>query len=242
MYLWVMAENYFKFKQFTILQEKSAFKVGTDGVLLGAWADNTEARTILDVGTGTGLISLMLAQNCNAQITAIEPDKDSYDQAVENVENSPWANKIRVEMVNFQKFFTSHNGLYDLIVSNPPYFNNSLHNPDKRKSSCRHTETLSSVDILTGASALLSENGKLYLILPYVEGNLFIAEAVTFGFYCNNILKVKSHPGSPIRRLLLEFGKTKKPLTEKFLTIETGGRHVYSEAYFDLTKDFYLNF
>jgi tRNA1Val (adenine37-N6)-methyltransferase len=236
-----MAQTYFKFKQFTILQEKAAFKVGTDGVLLGAWTRTSGTGKILDVGTGTGLIALMIAQKSDAQITALEPDKDSFDQAVENIINSPWADRIKVEMVNFQDFCKSNNEPFDLIISNPPYFNNSLKNPDTRKTSCRHTETLSSVDILKGASGLLSENGKLCLILPYAEGNLFIAEAVSFGFYCNNILKVKSHPGSPVRRLLLEFGKTKEPLTEKFLTIETGGRHVYSAAYIDLTKDFYLN-
>ena len=236
-----MPKIYFKFKQFIVSQEKAAFKVGTDGVLLGAWTGTSGVVKILDVGTGTGLIALMLAQKCSAFITAIEPDKDSFEQAVENFGNSPWANRINVEMVNFQDFFTNNTELFDLIVTNPPYFNNSLQNPDKRKSSCRHTEALASVDILKGASILLSENGKLCLILPYVEGNLFIAEAASFGLYCNNLLKVKSHPGSEVRRLLLEFGKTKRPLTEKFLTIESGGRHVYSEAYINLTKDFYLN-
>jgi tRNA1Val (adenine37-N6)-methyltransferase len=237
-----MANQHFKFKQFLINQGKTAFKVGTDGVLLGAWSDVKGVKKILDIGTGTGLIALMLAQRCDAYIIAIEPDSDSYNQAVGNVMNSRWSERIRVENTDFQSFYPRYSETFDLIITNPPFFSNSLKNPDIRKSNTRHAELLSPDDILTGTSQLLSEKGKLRLILPYTEGNLFIVEASSYGLYCNNILKVKTHPSSPVRRLLLEFEKIKIPLTEKFLTIECGKRHDYSDEYIDLTKDFYLYF
>jgi tRNA1Val (adenine37-N6)-methyltransferase len=237
-----MANDHFRFKQFLINQGKAAFKVGTDGVLLGAWADISGFRRILDIGTGTGLIALMLAQRCNAFITAIEPDSESYSQAVENIINSRWADRLKVENTDFQSFFNSSPETFDLIVTNPPFFTNSLKNPDIRKSNTRHNEILSTNNILTGVSKLLSAEGKLRLIMPYAEGSLFIAEASSFELYCNNILKVKTQPSGPIRRLLMEFGRDRLQLTEKFLTIESGGRHVYSDEYVELTKDFYLYF
>ena len=237
-----MANNHFRFKQFLINQGKSVFKVGTDGVLLGAWAEVTGFQRILDIGTGTGLIALMIAQRCNASVMALEPDNESYFQAVENVMNSRWADRIIVKNTDFQTFSGSNDESFDLIITNPPFFTNSLKNPDLRKSNTRHNETLSSNHILTGVSKLLSSYGKLSIILPYAEGTLFIAEASSFGLYCNNMLKVKTHPTGSVRRLLMEFSRERRPLTEKFLTIESGGRHVYSDEYVELTRDFYLYF
>jgi tRNA1Val (adenine37-N6)-methyltransferase len=237
-----MANQHFRFKQFLINQERTAFKVGTDGVLLGAWSEVKSFEKILDIGTGTGLIALMFAQRCDAEITAIEPDKDSYYQAFENIRNSRWYQRIRIEHIDFQNFCSGNPEMFDLIVTNPPFFRNSLKNPDIRKSNTRHSDLLSSNDILTGTSKLLAKNGKLRLILPYPEANLFIAEASSYGLYCNNILKVKTHPSRPVRRLLMEFERVKLPLTEKFLTIECGKRHNYSDEYIELTKEFYLSF
>jgi tRNA1Val (adenine37-N6)-methyltransferase len=237
-----MPNQHFRFKQFLVNQGKSAFKVGTDGVLTGAWADVENVNKLIDIGTGTGLIALMLAQRCDASIVAIEPDVDSYEQAVENIMNCRWAERIRVENTDFQTFYKTTQDKFDLIVTNPPYFSDSLKNPDKRKAGTRHNTLLTTIDILTGTTSLLAENGKLVLILPYTEGNLFIADASSFGLYCSNILKVKTDLSGPVKRLLLEFRREKLPLKEKFLTIERGRRHDYTDEYIELTKDFYLKF
>lgn len=235
-----MSNDYFSFKQFTIFHDRSAFKVGTDGVLLGAAADVSSAGRILDIGTGTGLIAIMLAQRCQADITAIETDDESYSQAVENVQKCKWKNRIRVEKCDLQTFLSESR--FDLIVSNPPYFVDSLRNPDKAKSIARHNVSLSQDDLLQAAVRLLEEDGKLQLILPYVEGNVFIAVAGEYGLFCNSIIKVKPLPSSGINRLILGFSRKRTPVTEKFLTIEKGKRHEYTDDYIELTRDFYLKF
>jgi tRNA1Val (adenine37-N6)-methyltransferase len=236
-----MSNTYFKFKQFTIIQDKCAFKVGTDGVLLGACTDVTGRKKILDIGTGTGLIALMLAQRCNAQIVAIEPDNDSFIQASENVKSSKWSDRIKVENCTIQDYITDGTK-FDLAVTNPPYFIDSLKNPDPVKSHTRHNGTLSHPDILEAANRLLDENGILKLILPFDEGNIFIAEATGYGFFCNNIIKIRPTPSSEIRRLILGFGRKKGKPAEHFLIIEKGKRHDFTDDYVSLTKDFYLKF
>ena len=235
-----MAGNYFSFKQFTIYQDKAAFKVGTDGVLLGATADLTGVSRILDAGTGTGLIALMLAQRCGAEIVAIEPDYDSYIQCCYNVSGSRWNDRINVEQTTLQNFNPGYK--FDLIISNPPFFTDSLKNPDPRKSASRHNDSFTNPELLKGASRLMAEGGRLQVILPYAEGNIFIAEASEYGFYCNNILKIRPLPTSEIRRMILTFSKQLLTPTEKFLTIEHGNRHDFTEEYINLTKEFYLKF
>ena len=235
-----MANNYFSFKQFTISQDKSAFKVGTDGVLLGAVTDITGVRSILDIGSGTGLISIMLAQRSDAAITAIEPDLESYIQTAGNVSRCKWNNRIKVEHTDLQKF-SPVQVKFDLIVTNPPYFSGSLKSPDPRKSATRHNDSLTSVELLEGVGRLINDSGRFQLIMPYVEGNIFIAEANKYGLYCNNILKIRPLPNSEIRRLILTFSRIRKNPVEKFLTIEHG-RHQFTEGYINLTKDFYLKF
>jgi tRNA1Val (adenine37-N6)-methyltransferase len=236
-----MSNNYFIFKQFTINQENTAFKVGTDGVLLGACADLKGRKKILDIGTGTGLISIMLAQRCDAEIVAIEPDYESYIQTCENVSRCDWHERITVEHTNLQNYRPIQ-GKFDLIVSNPPYFSDSLRNPDLRKSFARHNDSLTSDEILDGVRKLLDNEGRFQLILPYVEGNVFIAEAHKYDLYCNNILKIKPLASSEIRRLILTFGRNQIKPAESFLTIEHGKRHEFTEEYKNLTKEFYLKF
>jgi tRNA1Val (adenine37-N6)-methyltransferase len=236
-----MANNWFSFKQFTVNQEKSAFKVGTDAVLLGAFARAEGAEKILDIGTGTGVIAIMLAQRSSAEIVAIEPDYESFIEATANVNICRWKERILVVNSDLQSFFPD-TGLYDLVVTNPPYFSDSLKSPDQRKNASRHNDSLLSGDILIGASRLLTEEGRLQLILPYAEGNIFIAEAAEYGFYCNNILKIRPLPTSEIRRLILTFSRRKLKPIEKFLTIEHGARHEFTDDYKNLTKDFYLKF
>ena len=197
-----MANNFFSFKQFTIWQDKSAFKVGTDGVLLGAYADIDGVGSILDIGSGTGLISIMLAQRCDAVITAIEPDHESFVQTCENVSRCEWQNRIKVVNTDLQNF-NANQDKFDLIVTNPPYFSDSLKSPDPRKSTARHNDSLTTVEILKGVLKTLKDDGRLQLVMPYVEGNVFIAEAYKYGLYCNCILKIKPLPTTEIRRLIL---------------------------------------
>jgi tRNA1Val (adenine37-N6)-methyltransferase len=235
-----MSNSYFSFKQFTIQQDKAAFKVGTDGVLLGAVADLEDVNRILDIGSGTGLIAIMAAQRSNAEILAIEPDYESYIQCRDNIALCPWKERIKVEHISLQDYRTS--GLFDLIVSNPPYFADSLKCPDPRKSHSRHNDSLSGHDLLKGASRLMAESGRLQVIMPYVEGNIFIADAAGSGLFCNSILKIRPLPNSEIRRMILTFSRQKLKTTEKFLTIEHGKRHEFTDDYINLTKEFYLNF
>jgi tRNA1Val (adenine37-N6)-methyltransferase len=236
-----MANTYFNFRQFTIYQDKCVFKVGTDGVLLGAYADVSGVKKIIDIGTGTGLVALMLAQRSNAEIVAIEPDKDSFLQACSNVANSKWNARIRVLHTSLQDYEPGSEK-FDLIISNPPFFTDSLRNPDKGKAAARHNYLLNNDDLLKGASGLIAEGGKLQVIMPYAEGNILVAEAQEYGLYCNNILKIKPLPTSEIRRLILTFSREKHNVKEKFLTIEHGKRHDFTEEYKNLTKDFYLKF
>lgn len=237
-----MTNNYFRFKQFTIRQDKTSFRVGTDGVLLGASASLEGATSILDVGTGTGLIAIMAAQRSEAGITAIEPDSGSFAQAAENVSECPWSSRIRVLNTDFETFIKESRDHFDVIISNPPWFRNSLENPDAKKSMTRHAITLTSNDLLSGSECLLSDNGSLQVILPYAEGSLFIAEASAYGLFCSRIMKIKPLPSAPVKRLILKFEREKRPVVEKFLTIESGTRHHYTDEYKELTRDFYLKF
>ena len=236
-----MANNYFSFKKFTIYQDKSAFKVGTDSVLLGACSDVSGVNSILDIGSGTGLISIMLAQRCDAAITAIEPDHKSFVQTCENVSRCDWHSRIKVININLQNF-NPDKGKFDLIVTNPPYFSDSLKNPDPRKSAARHNDSLTTKELLGGVVKFLDEKGSMQLIMPYVEGSVFIAEAHKYGLFCNSILKIRPLPTAEIRRLILTFSRIQKKPVEKFLTIERGKRHEFTEEYINLTKDFYLKF
>ena len=235
-----MATNNFTFKHFSINQDKSAFRVGTDGVILGAYTDIRGAKRILDIGTGTALIALMLAQRSNAEIVALEPDHDSCLQACENVDKSKWKSRITVLNSTLQEY--TDNRKFDLIVTNPPWFADSLKNPDPRKSYARHNDSLPSGVLLINVSRLLADGGRFQLIMPYVEGNLLIAEAAGYGLYCSDILKIKPLPTSEIRRLILTFGRERVRPAEKYLTIEYGKRHEFTEEYINLTKEFYLKF
>jgi tRNA1Val (adenine37-N6)-methyltransferase len=236
-----MGAGTFRFKKFTVNQSRSAFKVGTDGVILGAYANVAGANKILDIGTGTGLIALMLAQRSEAEIIGLEPDTNSYLEACENAGKSDWRSRVRIENCHLQNYCPEIAD-FDLIVTNPPYFANSLKNPDKDKSSARHNITLGHNDILEAAVRLLNGNGRLQLILPYSEGTIFIAEASGFGFYCNDILKIRPLPSSDVKRMILCFSRERKTVKERFLTIEKGKRHEYTEDYKELTRNFYLNF
>jgi tRNA1Val (adenine37-N6)-methyltransferase len=155
------------------------------------------------------------------------------------VEMSKWKERIRVVNKSLQDF-NPEMPRFDLIVSNPPFFSNSLKNPDQGKAAARHNDALKNEDILNGVKRLLATDGRFQVIMPYAEGLVLIAEAQEHGLYCNNILKIKPLPTSEIRRLILTFSKKKQKVSEKFLTIEHGKRHEFTEEYKNLTKDFYL--
>jgi tRNA1Val (adenine37-N6)-methyltransferase len=232
----------FRFKKFDIYHDKCAMKVGTDGVLLGAWCNADGARRVLDIGAGSGLISLMLAQrNPACMIEGIEIDRESYEQAAWNVSRSPWQNRIKITLTSFQEYVDQTDKSFDLIVANPPYFQNSLTGNDSRRTAARHACTLTMDDLVNGIGALLDHSGRYCMIMPVNEGNIFIRTAREKGLHCRQITRVIPNPGKPPKRLLLEFsprnGNTK--ITE--LTIELGKRHEYSPEFRSLTGDFYLS-
>ena len=232
-----MPNPYFCFKQFAIYQDRCAMKVGTDGVLLGAWTNCEGAKQILDVGTGTGLIALMLAQRSNAFITAIEIDENAAKQASENAANSPWGNRVIVKKCALQDFTSDIE--FDLIVCNPPYFNNSLKSPADNRNLARHTDSLSINDLLQNSLRLLSASGRLCVILPADETNFCIEQSSQKGLFCTRSTKIKPLPNSDVKRILLEFSRTEKEYFEDFLIIEKN-RHEYSEEFKKLTDEYYL--
>ena len=217
-------------------------KVGTDGVLLGAWADIENANSILDIGTGTGLIALMLAQRCDAKITAIEIDKDAFLQAHENIENSKWKNKISIENISLQEFAKPENQKFDLIVCNPPFFEHNSQITDEKRNIARQKSTLSFEELISESAKLLTKNGKICLILPFDELENIQKIALENKLFLNIILKIKPLETKAFKRIMLEFGFQKTEFKENILVIETDKRHFYTNEYIELTKDFYLKF
>jgi tRNA1Val (adenine37-N6)-methyltransferase len=236
-----MSNTYFRFKQFTIQQEKCAMKVGTDGVLLGAWADISNTNSILDIGTGTGLIALMLAQRSDALITGIDIDESAAGQAAENKNNSPWKDRIKIEHISLQEYCLTKSYGYDLIVSNPPYFQNSLKSPDQSRSMARHGDTMSYTDLISAGKSLLKPNGRLSVIIPSIYSDEFIKEANEAGLFCRRKTRVCSRAELPEKRQLLEFSPKKEAVKENVLVIETDIRHQYTDEFNLLTRDFYLD-
>ena len=235
-----MPNPYFSFKQFTVYHDQCAMKVGIDGVLLGAWATVTQTESILDIGTGTGLIALMLAQRSSAQIDAIDIDRNAIQQAKENISNSPWSNCINTDKISLQLFAEKTIKRYDLIVSNPPYFINSTKTPSKVRTIARHTDTLTHEELIKNASVLLKPTGRICIILPINEGIQCIAFALEIGLYCTKKCTVFPKPNSAAKRLLLEFSIQSSAEIESELTIESNVRHQYSPEFTLLARDFYL--
>lgn len=236
-----MANPYFQFKQFTVRHDKCAMKVGTDAVLLGAWAGTAGCRQILDIGTGTGIIALMLAQRCPAQIDAIDIDEAACLQAQENVEASPFAERIHIVHASCCSFARSHGGkTYDLIVSNPPYFVNSLKCPDDKRSLARHTDSLPLPALVADAAGMLAPSGRIALIVPYEQLDDINEIAKENKLYVCRQTDVIPVPGAAPKRLLVELtAETGVTVHRNTLVIEEA-RHRYTAEYIGLTKDFYL--
>lgn len=232
----------FQFKQFNITQERTAMKVGTDGVLLGAWANCAQASTILDIGTGTGLVALMLAQRSNAQITAVEIDSEACIDARENFVQSKWSNRIELQNTTIQAFADSCTTQFDLIVCNPPFFSNSLKAPNQNRNLARHDDGLPTCMLFTCADKLLSSNGLLAVVIPHDKLNNYIAEAMKNNLSAQRIMHIKPTPTANYKRALVEFSRNNVAPTETEMVIEDKGRHGYSDIYINLTRNFYLKF
>lgn len=236
-----MGSKAFQFKKFSVSQESATHKVGTDGVLLGAWVNIRKGDNfVLDVGTGSGLIALMLAQRAkpDARIDAVEIEADDVKQARENVARSPWPEKVSIHHSPIQQF--SSETKYNLISSNPPYFANSQTPPDKKRSRARHAYQLSFPDLLESTTRLLTKTGRLAVILPYSEGLHFINLARGFKLFPIRKTLFRSRATKPVKRLLLELDFQGSPHSESEIILHAHGER-WSEEYKSLTRDFYLN-
>jgi tRNA1Val (adenine37-N6)-methyltransferase len=250
-----MPNDFFSFKQFTIHQERCAMKVGTDGVLLGVLSPIDEGYVlssekeyseykILDIGTGTGLVAIMLAQRTGgkAKISAVEIDSEAALQARENASNTPW--QIDVYNNSIQDFAHECQEKFDLIVSNPPYFINSLKAPDKNRNTARHTDTLSFEDLVGSAEKLLADEGRFTVIIPCSSENDFIEISKGSNLFAESIIRVLPKVGKEAKRSVITFvrdadkNNCNTNVTE--LVIETESRHCYTEEFKRLTADFYL--
>lgn len=235
-----MSESTFHFRQFTVHQEKCAMKVGTDSVLFGSWIKPNGALRILDIGSGTGIIALMLAQKSSALIDAVEVDENAFAQSMENFKISPWFNRLRCYHVSFQEFAEMINEpLYDLIVSNPPYFHHASKPPETARMNARHTDALTFDELIDGVQKLLRKSGKLCVILPSKEGMEFMDKAQRKGLFCRKLVRVRTKPDKPEKRLIMEFNYSFGILEEEEISIHDNDG-AFSEDYILLTKEYYM--
>ncbi len=236
-----MSNPYFRFKQFTVWHGHCAMKVGTDGTLLGAWAGVDNAHRILDVGTGTGLIALMLAQrNPEAHIDGIDIDADACLQALENVRQSPFSKRIHIMNTDFDTFTQKTAKTYDLIVSNPPFFKDSLKCPEEKRRLARHSDSLPLYDLLVKNESLLDRDGRLALILPYTHHDELMQTARQAGLLITRQTRVIPLEGTTPKRLLVELSHTHTFVLKTDELILEDRTHQRTTAYQQLIRDFYL--
>lgn len=231
----------FQFKKFSIQQNNAAMKIGTDGILLGAWANTYKSKNIIDIGTGTGVIAIMQCQkNKNAFVDAIEISHQACIDAKYNINNCLWSNRIKLFQCSIQNFIS--NNKYDHIISNPPFFINSLSPENNERKKARHTEFLSYLDILDFSMKNLNKDGKTSIILPVEEGEKCIISSSNFMLHLSKKCYVKPKAHKNNHRLLLEFTNSETQLIESHLIIENNERHTYTKEYKEITKDFYTIF
>ncbi len=240
----MITQKPFFFKEFTIHQEKAAMKVGTDGVLLGAWCSlDHHPETILDIGSGTGLIALMIAQRSNAiTIDAVEINEEAYEESVENFERSDWSDRLFCYHSSFQDFvkeLKEEEETYDLIISNPPFYSETFDSINTARNTARFTASLSFQNLITGTAEILSQTGIFAVIVPRKEEQAFVSIALESNLFLVRVCRVKGHINATIKRSLLEFSFQQKPTIAQELVIETA-RHQYTTEYTSLVKDFYL--
>ena len=236
-----MSKDSFTFKQFSVRQDRCAMKVGTDGVLLGAWTEiPMEAESALDIGTGTGLIALQLAQRSDCeQIDALEIEDKAFEQAVENFENSPWPDRLFCYHASLEEFVQEMDEKYDLVVSNPPFYTDTFKDLPKERAMARHSRSLG-FDFLLGATEkLLSANGQAAFILPSKEEENFLEKARQRGLFPVRITRVRGNVKSSVKRVLIQLCRHKADVEPEYMSIEKE-RHVYTPAFRDLVKEFYL--
>ena len=233
----------FKFKKFSINQDNCAMKVGTDAVLLGAWCPiDNNPKTILDIGTGTGILALMLAQRTTAaQIDALDIDENAFEQATENFDNSDYFDRLYCFHAGLDEFVDNPEDEYDIIISNPPFYSEDFKSDNSSRNQARFQDAMPFQELIEAADLLLSENGIFTVIIPFKEEQNFIAIANDFELYPIKITRVRGLESTPIIRSLLAFKRFEMPvLVANELIIEIA-RHQYTEEYIELTKDFYLN-
>lgn len=235
-----MPNPYFKFKQFTVFHDRCAMKVGTDGVLLGAWVQVDTAKRVLDIGTGTGLIALMVAQRSGACIVGADIDREAVAQAKENVNESPWKERICICQKDVMTMSEEDDGIFDVIVSNPPYFVEEVRCPDGRRDMARHTGNLTFRNLLAAVEKLLSKDGVFSVIIPADAADMFVSLAAEKHLHIQRKMLVHTKPQAVPKRVLLAFGRNICSYDTEHLVVELD-RHVYSKDYIELTKDFYLN-
>ena len=231
----------FTFKQFHVNQDRCAMKIGTDGVLLGAWTPLiNNPYNVLDIGAGTGILSLMLAQRSNAeQIDAIEIDEEAYEQCVENFEASPWGDKLFCFHAGLDEFVDEPEDEYDLIISNPPFYTDDYKSDNASRDLARFEDALPFEELIEAAALLLSDNGIFSVIIPYKEEERFVSLCKELDLFPLKMTRVKGTPTSEIKRSLLAFCRMEQtPLIDE-LVIEIS-RHNYTPEYIELTKEFYL--
>ena len=231
----------FQFKQFSVAQDRCAMKVGTDAVLLGAWsALDHMPNTILDIGSGTGILALIMAQRSTAElIDALEIDADAYEQCVHNFETSDWGDRLFCYHASLDEFVDEIEDTYDLIISNPPFYTDHFKSRNEARNKARFEDALPFEELLTSASKLLSVTGQLNVIIPFSEEINFISLAKNVDLYPIRILRVRGLEESPVKRSLISFTFQENKIEVSELTIEIT-RHHYTHDYINLTKDFYL--
>lgn len=233
----------FRFKQFGVNDDNCAMKIGTDGVLLGAWCNITSAHNVLDIGSGSGLISLMIAQRCNALITGVEIDSSAVEQSIDNINSSPWNNRINIVNNNFIDWAQDVNLFekFDHIVSNPPFFNSGPIAPSSIRAMARHENSLSYEQLIKLSVPLLTSNGKISIISPIERKNDITYYCEFYRLNTSRITLISSKHNASPNRILWEFSKQKCATIQEHIYIRDENNQ-YSEDYITLTKDFYLNF
>jgi tRNA1Val (adenine37-N6)-methyltransferase len=236
-----VANNHFQFKQFTIQQDKCAMKVCTDACLFGALVANEveqiSVKNILDIGTGTGLLSLLLAQKTNATIDTVEIDEPAFNQAKENIVQSLWKEKIDIFNTDILKFQT--NKKYDCIISNPPFFQSDLKSDDEKKNFAKHDTSLTLTGLLNAVATHLSDDGFFAVLLPYHRSIYFEAESLKLNFHLTKKIAVKQTPKHDYFRAMLIFSRTESATVTNEMTIKNEAGN-YSAEFIELLKDYYL--
>ncbi|HOK37615.1 MAG TPA: methyltransferase [Bacteroidales bacterium] len=233
-------ENVFRFKKFSIQHHPEVMKVGTDGVLVGTLVNCENSKNILDIGTGTGLIALMLAQRSDANIYSIDINPKAVEIARKNVNNSPWKERIKVENISLQAFNSQKK--FDCIVSNPPFFSEDVKPTASSRKQARHNDDLKVEELLHYSEKLLEEVGQISVIYPIKQSQIFLDIAGKNGFYCKRIVEIYPNFNSDCVRRFITVSKISSEVITEKLVIENGKRHDYTEEYINLTRDFYLAF